>query len=140
MRIKRSIPILALLCFFSHLASFAQNKLKEHLINFAATSDSLARKHPAEKLYLQFDKPNYAVDDTIWFKAYVLNATYLVPSVANSILYIDITSDSGKVVKQYRMAVAAGLSWGNISLDGKDFKPGNYTLHAYNNWLRNFGE
>ena len=27
--------------------------------------------YPAEKIYLHFDKPYYAVADTVWFKAYV---------------------------------------------------------------------
>ncbi len=92
-----------------------------------------------DKLYVQFDKPYYAVGDTIWFKAYLLN-NFLLPSAKSGVLNIDIATDSNKVVKQYRFPVRAGLTWGNISLGGVDFKPGTYVLRAYTNWMRNFGD
>ena len=92
-----------------------------------------------EKLYLQFDKPYYAINDTIWFKAYLLN-NFLLPSTKSGVLNIDIANDSNKIVKQYRIPVQSGLAWGNIGIDEKTFTPGNYTLRAYTNWMRNFGD
>jgi len=110
------------------------------LLKIAATSDSLNKKAGIEKLYLQFDKPYYALNDTIWFKAYLLNANYLVPSVKSGFIYADILNDSSKVVKQCRFPVGKGLTWGNIGLSDKEFTPGTYTLRAYTNWMRNYGD
>jgi hypothetical protein len=114
--------------------------LKNQLLKITVASDSLNREKPAEKLYLQFDKPYYAVGDTIWLKAYLFNATYLTTSGKSGLMYIDIANDSNKVIKQYKLPVHAGLSWGNISLDEKEFTTGTYTLRAYTNWMRNFGD
>ncbi|MCO5947484.1 hypothetical protein [Mucilaginibacter flavidus] len=110
------------------------------LLKIAATSDSLNKKAGVEKLYLQFDKPYYALNDTIWFKAYLLNANYLVPSAKSGFIYADILNDSSKVVKQYRFPVGEGLTWGKIGLSDKEFTPGTYTLKAYTIWMRNYGD
>lgn len=119
--------------------AYCQNvSLKDGLLNITTFSDSTNKKLAPEKLYLQFDKPYYAIGDTIWFKAYLFNA-YLIPSGQSNMMYIDIANDSNKVIKQYRLAVQRGLAWGNISLNNKDFTTGTYTIRAYTNWMRNFG-
>src|ERR1017187_8401178 len=44
---------------------------------------------PIEKVYLHFDKPYYALGDTMWFKAYL--TFYLhQPSPISKIIYVDI--------------------------------------------------
>ncbi len=121
--------------------SFAQtNDFKTNLKKLSVTSDNFNHDKATEKLYLQFDKLNYTIGDTIWFKAYLLNATYLIPSAKSGILHIDIANDSNKVIKQFILPVQNGLTWGNISLNEKDFFGGTYTIYAYTNWMRNFGE
>jgi hypothetical protein len=112
--------------------------LNDDLVKLKDLSDNSTLKFGIEKLYLQFDKPYYALGDTIWLKAYLLNP-YLTASDKSSTMYIDIANDSNKVVKQYKLPVAEGLSWGNITLGYKDFSAGTYTLRAYTNWMRNFG-
>jgi hypothetical protein len=113
--------------------------LKKSLLALKAKSDSIGANMTTEKLYLQFDKPYYTTGDTIWFKAYLLNG-FLAPSDKSAILNIDIANDSSKVVGRYRLPVVSGVTWGNVTLDGKYFPPGAYTLRAYTNWMRNFGE
>src|SRR5689334_3925274 len=118
--------------------SYGQSDKQLSLLKFTASSDSLISKNGGEKLYIQFDKPYYVLGDTIWLKAYQFNApTYLLSS-RSGLLHIDIANDSNKIVRQYLLPVASGLSWGNIALDDKVFKPGDYTLRAYTNWMRNF--
>jgi hypothetical protein len=113
--------------------------LKDNLIKLQAASDSLVHNRQVEKMYVQLDKPYYAIGDTVWFKAYLLNAAYLTATDKSDIMYIDIANDSNKVIRQYKLPVQHGLSWGNIDLDEKDFAPGTYTFRAYTNWMRNTG-
>lgn len=139
-RKSKTICIIFLISSF-HSITFAQSiTLKNELEKLTAVSDSFHHNRPEEKLYLQFDKSNYAVGDTIWFKAYLLNAAYLMPSAKSGILHIDIANDSNKVVKQFILPVQNGLTWGNIGLNEKGFFSGTYTIYAYTNWMRNFGE
>ncbi|NCD68982.1 hypothetical protein [Mucilaginibacter agri] len=121
--------------------AFCQSRfLRSELKELSIRSDSLNNLTPTEKLYLQLDKPYYALGDTIWFKAYLLNAD-LLPSNKSRIINLDIANDSNKVIKHYRFAVANGISYGNISLNEKDgFTSGTYTIRSYTNWMRNFGD
>ncbi|MDB5133355.1 MAG: carboxypeptidase regulatory-like protein [Mucilaginibacter sp.] len=113
------------------------NYLQAALLKLKTTSDSINETRTPEKLFLQFDKPNYAVGDTIWFKAYLFHAPTLGLSAKSGIMYIDIANDSSTFIKQYRLPVKDGLSWGSVDLN--DFPAGNYTLRAYTSWMRNFG-
>jgi len=109
------------------------------LMSLKNASDTLNSKFAAEKVYIQYDKPYYAVNDTIWFKAYLLNEPTYGLSARSGLLHIDLANDSNKVVKQYLLPVTDGLANGKIALDDRVFKPGTYILRAYTQWMRNFG-
>jgi hypothetical protein len=130
------ISLACQLCVF-HFA--AAQDFRAELLKLTTRSDSLSNARPAEKLYLQFDKPYYTVGDTVWFKAYVLNGASLTATDKSGLLYIDLVTDSGKTAGSFRFQVTSGLSWGDIVIDDKAFSPGSYTLYAYTNWMRNFG-
>ncbi len=136
----KAFYITAIFFLFCNTIVFGQTgSLADHLLKINVASDSLNKKKHVEKPYLQFDKPYYALGDTIWFKAYLLNS-FLNASNKSRIINIDIANDSNKVIKQYRLPVQNGLSRGNISLDEKEFTAGTYTIRAYTNWMRNFEE
>ncbi|HEY2583972.1 MAG TPA: hypothetical protein VGI43_19340, partial [Mucilaginibacter sp.] len=116
---------------------FAQMTSHEKVLEITSAADSSIKNHPAEKLYIQFDKPYYAIGDTIWFKAYLFNVPTLAFSAKSRIMYVEIANDGNTFIKQYRLPVKDGITWGNISLN--DYPSGNYTLRAYTNWMRNFG-
>jgi hypothetical protein len=114
-------------------AQSPQNGIKDVI----AKIDTFNNRLPAEKLYMQFDKPYYAVGDTIWFKAYLLNAN-LNYSPLSSRLYVEVLNDSSKVIRRMAFPMGIGISWGNISLEG--MREGSVTIRAYTNWMRNFGQ
>ena len=58
-----------------------------------------------EKIYAQLDKPHYLSTDTIWFKAYVFEAALLKNSTRSGLMYIEIATDSNKVVKRMMVPV-----------------------------------
>lgn len=95
---------------------------------------------PIEKLYLQTDKDNYVQGDTIWFKGYLVNADYLTPATRSGLLYVELDDVNNMYVTRMLVPLASGLTWGNIALKESDVPPGSYTLRAYTNWMRNFGE
>jgi len=102
--------------------------------------DTLRNRVPVEKLYMQFDKPYYTTGDTLWFKAYLLDAAYLKSSMRSGLLYIELANDTGKVLDRRMISLSYGLGRGNIALNKEDIPEGSYTLRAYTNWMRNFGE
>jgi hypothetical protein len=101
--------------------------------------DTVRKNMPVEKLYLHLDKYNYLAGDTLWFKAYLLEGAYLMPSAKSGIFYAELVNSDNQVLKRFKFPVKYGLSWGNISLD-ENLPGGNYLLRAYTNWMRNFEE
>ncbi|TZF81496.1 carboxypeptidase regulatory-like domain-containing protein [Pedobacter sp. BS3] len=95
-----------------------------------------AASFPQEKVYIQFDKPYYAVGDTVWYKAY-LTANYQ-PSLLSKVLYIDVVNDADSLVQTIKLLVTNGTASGGLPLPSLTYKQGNYHIRAYTNWMLNF--
>lgn len=95
--------------------------------------------YPVEKVYVHFDKPYYAVGDTIWLKAYVTVQTHMLSGLSK-IVYVDLITNRDSVVKTLRMPVINGVAAGRIVLPQLSFQEGNYHVRAYTNWMRNFDD
>jgi hypothetical protein len=102
--------------------------------------DSAHTRLPIEKLFLQTDKPYYTIGDTLHFKAYLLNADYLSPSLRSGLLYVELDDVDNKMVKRMMFPLTLGLSWGDMAFEDGGIPEGSYTLRAYTNWMLNFGE
>ncbi len=124
--------------FFPGL-SFGQlspkSPLNQFLSNINLNTDSLA----LEKLYIQTDKPSYLAGDTLWFKGYLLQASLQNYSQKSGVLYLELVNDSNRLLQRIMVPVYKGMTTGYIPMDS-DKPEGNYTLRAYTNWMRNFGE
>ena len=108
------------------------------LATIVTKTEKLSAAYPFEKVYLHFDKPYYAVGDTIWFKAYLTIGPLHQPSGLSHIVYVDVIQQDS-VVKSLKLPTINGVAFGDIILPPKLFKQGNYHIRAYTNWMRNFG-
>ena len=143
MRNKFSKSIfMACVCAFCLLscATFGQTIANKFLKDNVTAIKAMGERLPVEKLYLQTDKPYYSSGDTIRFKAYLLDANFLLPSARSGLLYVELDDMAGTAIKRVMVPVNSGLSWGNITLNEKEVHEGSFVLRAYTNWMRNFGE
>ncbi len=106
------------------------------LSTVAEKKAKIAAEYPIEKVHLHFDKPYYAVGDTIWFKGYVTMGLN-VPSPISKILYVELISDRDSLVKSLKIPVENSVATGNIILPYPDFKEGNYHIRAFTKWMVN---
>jgi hypothetical protein len=93
---------------------------------------------PIERVYLHFDKPYYAIGDTIWFKAY-LTMDQHQPSGISKVIYVDLLTAKDSLVTSLKLPVKNSVAWGDIPLSQFAFKKGNYRVVAYTNWMNNAG-
>ncbi|HEX8531280.1 MAG TPA: MG2 domain-containing protein, partial [Cytophagales bacterium] len=94
---------------------------------------------PAEKIYLQTDKPFYKPGEDIWLRAFVVDGVTHQPSGVSNIVYVELINPKGGVEKQLTLPVAAGEAVGDFSLE--EAAPGGlYKVRAYSKWMKNFGE
>ncbi|MEJ7691457.1 Ig-like domain-containing protein [Daejeonella sp.] len=136
MRILRFliIPFLALI-----QADFVYSQDTVGLNSLIEKNQKLITEFPTEKVYLHFDKPYYAVGDTIWFKAYIASGQDQ-PSDLSKIVYVDLVSDQDTLVKAMRLPVVNTSAYGSITLDPLVYKSGNYRVRAYTYWMLNSDE
>ena len=126
-------------CLSSLYASAQQGAPVSEVRRVIAAVDSSYGKMPREQVYLHFDKPYYSTGDTIWFKAYLTDASRSASSLS-SILYVELFNDSNVVLKRLALPVSLGLARGDITLNEEKIPEGIYGIRAYTNWMRNFGE
>ena len=91
-----------------------------------------------EKAYLHLDNNCYFLGDTIWYKAYLVEAASLRPTAESHILYVELVDPEGHVVERHRQYI------GRPDADHGDFaladtlRSGYYELRAYTRWMMNF--
>jgi hypothetical protein len=95
--------------------------------------------YPRQKVFIHTDKQTYLAGETIWLKAYLLDAQTHQLSGFGSTLVVEMYNTDGEAVSSMLMKLENGTAHGSISL--LDSLPeGNYLIRSYTNWMRNFGE
>lgn len=93
---------------------------------------------PQEKIYLHLDKPYYAPGDTVWFKAYLMDAVAHLSDTVSKRIYVDLfRKDRGTLVQGLVLKNKGGFSNGDIVLSDS-LPEGLYEIRAFTNWMRNF--
>lgn len=124
--------------FASYQTSFSQN-LKTNT-KIANRFDSLLKVAPREKIYVHLDRTTFVPQDTLWFKAYLINANSNSFSQISGLVYFEIIDENGAIIQTMSMPTAMGLTWAGFALKPEIYKKGNYTFRAYTNWMQNFGQ
>ena len=107
--------------------------------------------YPQEKVYLHFDNTAYFSGETIWFKAFVVNATNL-QRARSTVLYVDLLSPSGVMLQRLKLKVRAGQADGSFTLVDESteqarqlrgilpYPSGYYEIRAYTQNMMNFNQ
>ncbi len=126
-------PILVLFLAFSPL----QENVHPILQNILKKFEGYIARLPEQKVYLHLDKSKYNADETLWFKAYLLNAADHKPDSSTTNLYVELISPSGFIAQSKLIRMTNGFGNGDFSfLD--TIPEGVYKIRAFTNWMRNF--
>src|ERR1700750_1802943 len=130
--ILKRILLTTCLIFTLTAAAFAQSD-SVALTTVISKVSKYSTSYPVEKVFLHFDKPYYAVGDTIWVKAYVTTDLH-IPSPLSKIVYIDFTDGGNNLVAELKLQLINGFANGYQPLPTTFVKPGNYHVRAYTRW------
>ncbi len=129
------IPFIAVFWSFAPLQESSHPILQSIIQKFEAFFNRL----PQQKVYLDFDKSGYNADETVWFKAYLVNAANHIPDSSTTNLYIELINPSGYIVQNKLIRMTNGFGNGDFSF--QDTIPeGFYKIRAFTNWMRNMNE
>ena len=84
--IRRDFCIVLFLLATELYAQISTNTPVDDIKDYARNIIDFNREYPQEKVYLHMDNRCYYIGDTIWFKAYVMNATTLRPTLMSGVL------------------------------------------------------
>jgi len=96
--------------------------------------------YPQEKLYIQIDKPVYIVGESIWFRAYLLDAFTHIPSYYSRYIYVELIDENSEVISRVKIRPDENnLHHGYIKIP-ENLPEGHYNLKTYTKYLFNEGE
>lgn len=133
------------LSLYTLLFAFCFNNLKadDNLMTLQEKVDKmdtlLAEKY-REKIYLQTDRPVYNLQDTVWYKALVLQSGSLQPTEKSRILYVDLINERNVIVQSSQCLIEGGTSCGRFVLPFTQNEKGTFRIRAYTRWMRNFND
>lgn len=134
---KRFLLAITFIC--STLLAFGQTdsavvRIQDYLRNIYAFNQA----YPQEKAYLHLDNRSYFIGDTIWFKAYVVNATTLRLTDVSKVLYVELLNDKGVEMETKKLRMENGQCYGGFILKD-NYYTGYYEVRAYTRNMVNFG-
>jgi hypothetical protein len=107
------------------------------LMLFAARVFSqTAPLYVGEKTYLHTDRSQYMAGDTLWLKAYLLNAQTMEFSTLSQVLYMALLDANKKPVVRQTLLLKNAQSAAAITLP-TTLSAGSYQLVSYTNFMRN---
>ncbi len=139
MNFKKLLPGLFILALAVMATGFVIRGDDDPIQKIVAQLEKWIEERPQEKVYLQFDKPYYAVGDDIWFKAYITVGPEHKLSALSGALNVELINEQDSVKKWIKLPVTSGVTWGDFALSDT-LQAGNYRVRAYTNWMRNAGE
>lgn len=137
----RNYILTALICLFAAFTADAQtgnDELKQILLKFKAAS-AFDYNYPREKVYLHLDNTAYLEGDTLWYKAYVVQASTLAPTTLSKILYVELLNADGQQMELQTLTVdELGQADGCFKLN-LPVRAGFYEVRAFTREMTNWG-
>ncbi len=134
--------VLIFLCSLTSSLIYSQvtdrSGVYERLAQYASHVVHFNRHYPQEKVYLHMDNRSYYIGDTIWFKAYVMNATTLHPTQTSGVLYVELLNDFGVEIDRRKLEIRDGMCHGEFPLTNS-YRTGYYEIRAYTRNMLNYG-
>ena len=148
---KGFYTLTVLLFLFSAMTNGQTARMNAEPTNIAGMVQAFNRSFPQEKVFLHFDNTSYFQGETIWFKAFVVNATTFMRS-KSTVLYVDLLSPTGVLLEQQKLKIVAGQADGCFQLLEQStaqarelrgilpYPSGYYEIRAYTQYMLNFNE
>lgn len=90
-----------------------------------------------EKIYLHTDKFSYSVGETLWFRAYRVDAMFHSPKFYSGLIYVDLYNRCDSLIHRMMLVRTDSCFQGSLKLPAT-LTQGKYVLVAYSNWMQNF--
>lgn len=121
---------------YSFSASHAKTREKLSTLN---RIDHQRNIYPQEKIHVVTDRELYCGGDTIWLRAFVVDADSHIQTAISKYAYVELLSPFGYADKRVKLMERDGVYAGYIPVDEEIYE-GDYTLTAYTAYAENQGK
>ncbi len=137
-KLTKSVGIMRHILSVLLIVLTCQNLMAGNLDDIRQALEQSSVSQLQEKVYLHTDNQCYFVGDTLWYKAYVVQAGNLQPTDMSRLLYVELLSPDGLLVERQTIVVnPKGFTCGQFELKDSLYS-GYYELRAYTRWMLNF--
>ncbi len=136
---NKSFLISVVVLGLSALSAEAKNDVEAKMQDFFLDINAFNEMYPQEKVYLHFDNSAYYLEETIWFKAYVVQANNRQRTALSKVLYVELLAPEGGLLDSRKLPIVNGQCHGEFHLDSA-YLSGYYEVRAYTRYMLNFGE
>ena len=136
----RKYLYLTILCILTSLTSYGQtmSMQAEQLFEKFKKAARFDYNYPREKVYVHFNSSSYLLNDTIWYKAYVVRASSLKPTTLSRVLYVELLNADGQLITKQTLKIdSMGTAHGAIALPNYAYG-GYYEVLAYTREMLNW--
>ena len=149
--VMKRIRCFCLLCFVLTISNIVRAQYHPMFMQYGTNLYHFSSIWPQEKVFLHFDNTGYFEGETIWFKAYVVNASNLQRS-SSGVLYVDLLSPTGILLQQKKLKIIDGQADGCFVLYDAStqqarakrgilpYPSGYYEIRAYTQYMLNFDD
>ena len=117
----------------------ATSLLAQDIDAISARIDLQRNEFPQEKIHVMTDHGNYLAGDTIWLRAWVVDAASHQPVDASQFIYVELVSPNDWVHARVKIHPdASGVFKGYLPID-LSIPEGRYQLTAYTMFMQNAG-
>lgn len=95
--------------------------------------------YPQEKIHVVTDRDIYCGGDTIWLRAFIVDANSHIQTAMSKYAYVELLTPFGYANKRVKLLERDGVYAGYIPLDEEIYE-GDYTLAAYTAYSENQGQ
>ena len=107
--------------------AIAQNTFKDIEVKL----DTQRNIFPQEKLHLHLDKSIYIPGDTIWFKAYLVDAAYHLPTSNSRYVYTELINQEDSIISRVMIRPdSLSILHGYLPV-ATNMISGDYNIRAY---------
>jgi len=127
---------------FSSEVNFNDTSVETHTNKNVNFEFDLSENAPGEVAYIQVSKDIYETGEDLWFKVYLLDSKYLMPSLLSKTLYLQLlNSTTRKAVWEEKYEIQDGFANGRVYLESS-LPEGDYLLAAFtpNSFLNDTSE
>lgn len=114
--------------------AIAQNTFKDIEVKL----DTQCNIFPQEKLHLHLDKSIYIPGDTIWFKAYLVDAAYHLPTSNSRYVYTELINQEDSIISRVMIRPdSLNILHGYLPV-ATNMISGDYNIRAYTAYMENY--